>query len=321
MRYLLIVIVSFFFTGFSIAQEDSLNVADTTIYRIVKYDGVEFIGKIVSRNAREVLVLTEERGPIYVPQHVIKEISIVNQDEYNPSGEYVGEDMFATRYFITTNGLPIKKGHHYVQWNWFGPDFQFGVGDNFGVGFMTSWMAVPIIGTVKYSFQLSDKSQFALGALVGTTSWAAMTEPELNIGGFLPFGTYSYGTRRANIAFSAGYGTIWENRDWEGRGLGSIAGMVKVGPRFSLVFDSFGMLPGKTTYETYDYYQYNPSTGTDELVTITEEVRNPGLLLIIPGIRWHQSKGKAFQFGFAGLAIENEIMPFPVPMIQWYRRL
>lgn len=303
------------------SQEDSLKITDSTIYRIVKHDGVEYVGTIVFSNAREVLIVTEERGPIYIPQHVIKEINVVNQDEYNQAGDYVGEDMFATRYFITTNGLPIKKGDHYVQWNWFGPDFQFGVGKNFGVGFMTSWMAVPIIGTAKYSFQINEKSHFALGALVGTTSWAAFTDANMNVGGVLPFGTFSYGSRRANLAFSAGYGGIWANGETEGHALGSVAGMIKIGPRFSLVFDSFGVMPGKWNTRTYEDWVYDPDTGIYELKTITESYRTPGVLLLIPGIRWHQGKGKAFQFGFAGLAVDNEIMPFPVPMVQWYRRL
>lgn len=303
------------------AQQDTLKVEDTTTYRIVKYDGTEFIGKIISTDAREVLLLTDNRGPIYIPQHVIKDIVPVNASEYNQSGEYIGEDIFATRYFITTNGLPIKKGDHYVQWNWFGPDFQFGVGDNFGVGFMTTWLAVPIIATAKYSVQLGAKSQMAFGALAGSTSWLSFAEEDLNVQGILPFTTYSYGTRRANFAISAGYGGVWDRKDPEGRALASVAGMVKIGRKFSLVFDSFLVAPGKWKTMTSEEEIYHPETDTYETITTTHKGRNPGIAILIPGIRWHQAPGKAFQFGFTGLIIDDDVIPFPVPMVQWYRTL
>ncbi len=136
--------------------------------------------------------------------------------------------------------MPIKKGEHYVQWNLFGPDFQFGLGKNLGVGIMTSWVGIPIIGTIKKSWQLGEKTQFAVGALIGTGSWAL---PDW--GGALPFGTLSFGDRSKNIAISAGYGAIWQNGDLDGGALASIAGMIKVSPKISLVFDSFILLPGQ----------------------------------------------------------------------------
>ena len=304
------------------AQQDSLKVSDSTIYRIQKNDGVEFIGYIISRDNREILVLTEARGAIYIPKHVIKEIAIVDPKEYNASGEYIGEDMFATRYFITTNGLPMRKGEHYVQWNWFGPDFQFGVGKNFGVGVMTSWLAVPIIATAKYSFRLGNKSQFAIGTMAGSTSWAAFADSELNFGGVLPFGTLSFGNRRSNIAFSGGYGAVWMNKDVEGRALTSVAGMIKLNRKISLVFDSFILLPGGyrtvTDQETI-YDDFGQPIGE---ATITSERKNYGFALLIPGIRWHRDHNSAFQFGFTGILQEAYgFLEFPIPMVQWYRSL
>lgn len=310
-------------TGFIHAQADSTAVSDTNTYRILKTDGSELIGKILSQDEREIYLLTEDKRKIYVPQYVIKEISVISPTEYNNKGEYIGEDKFATRYFITTNGLPIKKGEHYVQWNLFGPDFQFAVGDNFGLGVMTSWFAVPIIGTAKYSFQLKGKSQLAIGTMLGTTSWAAFTD--FNGGGVLPFASYSYGTRRANLAVSAGYGAIWADGDIEGRALSSVAGMIKIGKKISLVFDSFIVLPGpmRTITNTYTEYVYNPSTMVYDPVIMTETYseRRPGLALIIPGLRWHLEEGKAFQFGFTGVVYDNELLPVPIPMVQWYRSL
>lgn len=321
MKNLILILAIACFSGLSFSQDNSVAVEDTNTYRFVKTDGGELIGKILSQDEREILILTSDNRKIYLPQHIIKEIILIEQSNYNIKGDYVGEDKFATRYFLTTNGLPIKKGEHYVQWNLFGPDFQFGLGKNLGVGIMTSWVGIPLIGTIKKSWELGEKTQLAVGGLVGTGSWAAP-----GFGGALPFATLSRGDRTKNFAFSAGYGAIWQDGELEGRAITSVAGMIKITPKVSLVFDSFILLPGQseTNTYTYDNYVYNPVTGIYEVQgtqTYTETIRKPGLALIIPGVRWHQSEGKAIQFGFTGLVLDAELVPVPIPTVQWYRSL
>lgn len=310
-------------TQLAFAQEDTTKVVqDKTMSRIVKTDKSELIGTILSQDARELLVLTKDGRQIYIPQHMVKEIIKIESEDFNTNGVFIGEDAFATRYFITTNGLPIKKGEHYVQWNLFGPDFQFGVAENLGVGIMTTWLGSPVIGTIKYSIELGPNAQLALGGLAGTGSWAS---PEW--GGALPFAALSFGNRKANIAFSGGYGAIWTGNSTgaQGRALASVAGMVKVGPRLSLVFDSFILLPGKSTYQTYTYtdQQFNSTTNQWEDVEVshTYEQKKRALALIIPGIRWHQAEGKALQFGFTGVYMNDNILPIPIPMVQWFRSI
>lgn len=304
MKSALLSLYLLFFGFLACAQPDSIPVVkDTNTYRIVKSDGSEFLGKILTQDAREILLLAQDGRQIYIPQYVIREIILLERKDFNPRGEYVGDDPFATRYFLTTNGLPIKKGEHYVQWNLFGPDFQFGVGKNFGLGLMTSWIGMPIIASAKKSFRLSEKSQFALGTLAGTGTWAGP-----DFGGILPFGTFSFGDRKKNIAFSGGYGAVWVNGDLNGRAITSVAGMFRISQRVSFVFDSFILFPrqGDVKISPYGYFYTND---------------RPGFALVIPGVRWHQDDKRAFQFGLVGLVTEGEIVPFPIPMIQWYRRL
>lgn len=289
MKTLLFLLSFLFLSNISFSQNDTIAVQDTNTYRFIKLDGGELIGKILSQDAREVLIVTSDNRKIYVPQHTIKEMVIVNTSDFNNKGDFIGEDKFATRYFITTNGLPIKKGEHYVQWNLFGPDFQFGLGDNLGVGIMTSWLGIPIIGTIKKSWELGEKTQFALGGLIGFGSWAAP-----RFGGALPFATLSFGSRKSNIAFSGGYGAVWFDGFVNGQAITSVAGMTKVSPKISLVFDSFILMPSGN---------------------------GNGFALLIPGVRWHQSEGRSIQFGFTGVIADGDLIPIPIPMVQWYRSL
>lgn len=318
---LILIAYLFYFTGFS---QQPIH-PDTTEYRVIKTDGTELIGHILREDERELTLKTNDGRTIVIPQYIVREIKSVKENELSEKGEFIGEDRFSTRYFITTNGLPMKKGEHYIQWNLFGPDFQFAVSDKFGLGIMTTWLAMPIVGTAKYSVQLKNNFHFALGTMLGTSSWITLLGSDKNAGGALPFVSLSYGTRRANIAASGGYGVIWAEGDSDGRALTSIAGMIKVSSRISLVFDSFIVIKGKTTRSTSSEWQtvYDPATGMyqNKLVTVTTEDRKPGLGLFIPGVRWHQSEGKAFQFGFTGISFDQELVPFPIPMVQWYRSL
>ena len=252
-----------------------------SIARIIYNNGEEISGHILDQNPREILFLTIDQRQILIPQYVIKEIEWINPSQINNKGVIVSADPFATRYFLTTNGLPIKKGAHYMQWNLFGPNLQFEAGENFGIGVMTTWLGVPLIVTAKKSFRISEKVHGALGALVGSGTYL---NPDFAFA--LPFGTISIGDRKSNMAISGGYGTVWSNGETKGSMIYSIAGMSKVSPKISLIFDSF---------------------------------ISTNFSLIMPGIRWHQSNEKAMQFGFASLS--NYGNTIPIPMIQWYRRL
>ncbi|MBN1927452.1 MAG: hypothetical protein JW798_16585 [Prolixibacteraceae bacterium] len=302
------------------------------LYLVKKYNGAEFLGKIKFYDARELLLATETIGEVYIPKHEIKEIREVNPEKYM---EFDGEELFASRYFITTNGLPVKKGDNYILWNIYGPDFQFGIADNFGIGVMTSWAAIPIIATAKYSIPLGKSTNMALGALLGTGSWAF---PDFGLA--LPFASFTFGNRRNNLTLSAGYGALFYSEERynpvtgnnfdeqysEGRVLLSIAGMAKISPKFSIVFDTFispwGPQKTYTEWEPVDHYDpitkyYINTTYTERKIT----EQSPNLAIIMPGIRWQVDTDKAFQFGFTGFYFDNEFVPFPIPMIQWYRKL
>ena len=134
MKKLAITLILAMATSLSFSQTDSTATQqlavkqDTVLHRITKTDGDKLIGIILKQDSREILLLTKDKREIYIPQHIIEKIEELSTSDFNNKGVFVGEDKFATRYFLTTNGLPIKKGDHYVQWNLFGPDFQFGVG-------------------------------------------------------------------------------------------------------------------------------------------------------------------------------------------------
>ncbi len=320
--------------SFAQTEQDSTQVN----HKIIKQNGKCFVGTIVFQDAREVLLKTDDLGLVYIPKHEIEKIS-----EINDSNEIVTGGLFATRYFLTTNGFSIDKGDNYVQWNLFGPDFQFGVADNFTLGVMTSWVGLPIVGTAKYSGKIADKLYGGLGFLGGTGSWAY---PEYGL--LLPFGFLSGGDRENNINFTAGYGALFytryisdititstptdystnsyrynstETNEAEGRLLFSIAGMFRINDKYSFVFDSFFMPQGKdySTEELIVNYDPVAEKDTYSIRNVTRKVN--ALLVLVPGIRFQSSPSSSLQFGFTGVHFEGEFLPVPIPMIQWFKRI
>jgi len=320
--------------SFAQTEQDSSQV----IHKIVKQNGKSLVGIIISQDAREVLLKTENVGLVYIPKHEIEKIS-----EINESNEIVTGGLFATRYFLTTNGFSIDKGDNYVQWNLFGPDFQFGVADNFTLGIMTSWMGLPIVGTAKYSGKIADKLYGGLGFLGGTGSWAY---PDYGL--LLPFGFISAGDRENNINFTTGYSALFYPRQFsditinqtptdystnsynynytstneaEGRLLFSVAGMFRINNKYSFVFDSFFMLAGKDYSREELVVNYDPVANKDtySIRTVTRETN--ALLVLVPGIRFQASPSSSLQFGFTGVHFDGEFLPVPIPMIQWFKRI
>ncbi|MEA1878370.1 MAG: hypothetical protein U9N86_16130 [Bacteroidota bacterium] len=331
---ILLLLVVAGFSSFAQTEQDSKQ----EIHKIIKQNGSAFVGVIISQDARELLLQTEDVGLVYIPKHEIDEIVEIKEGEKAVTG-----GLFATRYFLTTNGLNINKGDNYVIWNLFGPEFQFGVADNVTLGVMTSWAGMPIVGTAKYSGQIADKAYGGVGFLGGTGSWAF---PEYGL--LLPFGFLSVGDRVNNLNVTAGYGLLFSERtestytinntpteystnsidyhnrtynDTEGRALFSIAGMFRINDKFSFVFDSFFMLAGKETSHQERRESYNDQTGkaTYSVVTVVDK-SNP-LIVLAPGLRFQANESSSFQFGFTGIHFESEFVPVPIPMVQWFKRI
>jgi hypothetical protein len=253
---------------------------------VIKNDGTEYVGYILSQDEREILIETETIGRVIIPKHEIREIREVNDREIR-KGVYVGDNIFSSRYFITTNGLSLKKGENYALINLYGPEAHFCLADNFTLGGLTSWLGVPVIASLKYSIPVTENLHFGLGVLAGTLSWY-----DLGSVGALGYGSITLGNNNNNITLSAGYAGITNGEDVSGGDpLFSVAGMVRLGKNVSLVGDSF------------IYAGENPAA------------------LIIPGLRFSRRDRNAFQFGFAGVVFEGEMIPFPIPMLSWFTKI
>ena len=275
--------ISIFLMVFSLAANAQVDERERSL--VTKNDGTEYIGVILKEDAREILLQTESIGEIFIPKHEIKSIEELREQDYQ-AGKYLGDNIFTTRYFLTTNGLPMKKGDSYAIVQLIGAEYQVAIIDNLTVGGMTSWVGVPIIGTAKYSFSIADNFSASVGLLAGTGSWAATGSY-----GLLPFGTLTVGNNKLNLNFSAGYLNLNISDSNTSAPLYSIAGLARLSNKVSFVGDSF-------------------IYAKDEVVAV-----------VVPGLRFDRKNGGAFQFGFGGVIFNGEIFPAPIPIISWFIKI
>lgn len=290
----LILLTLLILTGFNLqAQKLELDsISDPSAKEVVltKNDGTEYVGVILKEDEREVLLLTKTIGKVYIPKHEIKSMSEITSDDYR-EGVYMGNNMFATRYVITTNGLPMKKGETYAMIQLYGAEFQTAVSKNLTVGAITTWGVMPLIGSVKASFSASDKIHFAIGTLIGSGTWLSPRSY-----GAIGYGSLTFGDHVRNISVTAGYaGFSLYNRSSDLRTtnsdmLFSVAGLAKISNKITFVGDSF-IYPGDNSWA-----------------------------LVIPALRFKQQAKGEFQFGLGMLVAQGQLLPVPIPMISWFRK-
>lgn len=304
MKTLLILVIVSSFGSLWSQNRDTLTattaqVVDSNWYDIQLDNGRHLTGQILYMDAQVALVRTENGRIIQYDAKEIVNAMVLLDSQTGFQGEWIGEERFATRYFIGTNALPIRKGEHYSLIHLFGPEAQFGVGKDLGIGLMTSWIGVPIVANFKKSWGLCPKVRFAIGGIGGTMSWV-----NWNVNGLLPFASLTIGERTRNFSLSVGHASLWTVANRENRLISNFSAMAKVTKKVSLVVETF--LIGYD--RLYSQSQGKYFSKKEDRATV-----------FIYGFRFHQEEGQAFQVGFVQLNVLGGTLP--IPMLQWYRNI
>lgn len=315
------------------------------LYIIIKLNGVEYIGYLLSDDGREVLIDTEKLGKVYIPKADIKEMRPLNQEKELVDNQFKPNNPFTTRYSFTTNALPVNKGENYYMINLYGPEFHFAVSNRLNIGVMSTWLGSPIGVAVKYTIPTqNEKVNYSVGSILATSGYI------MNFSRFggLHFANVTFGDRDKNLTFAGGIlhwqggtttlslpGTYslatynypqetFQNPALVGP-MFSVAGMVRIGKRTSFVFDSMlGMFQRdiKTNQTRYVYGTSNFNSST--IITRVIEKRETVAFFLMPGMRVNRTENSAFQFSLAGVSVKQTIngqsdaYSFPMPLCSWF---
>lgn len=335
-----------------ITPEDSTTVS-WDWYHVIKHNGIEYVAQIISDDGREVLIYTKELGKIYIPKSEIKSMKKIDNPKDVVYGEFRDAGPFTTRYYFTTNALPIKKGENYALLNLYGPEVHFAVTNSTSVGVMATWIGSPIALAAKQTFKTKDpKWNLSIGTITGTSGYINSFR---GFGG-LHFGNVTYGNRNSNISLAAGFGhfksgnniyyydetyveydatmpypqlsSSFKKAPTRMAAMFAVSGITKVGAKASFICDIILAVsnPEINLYESGklsdDYFDPNTGTWTygKQYIRVTNTREQRAYFIFMPGMRFQKSATQAFQFALAGvsLKVEGDNYTFPVPMCSWF---
>jgi len=211
---------------------------DTTLLRVETIDGNEYIGKIISIDAQNVVLNTDLLGIITLRKSTIKSMTPVYGSQIK-EGVLWFENPQSTRYFWQPNGYGLKKGEAYYQNVWiFFNQVSYGVTDNFLIGagmvpaFLFAGAPTPVWITPKFSIPVvKDKFNVGVGGLMGTV----IGESQSGFG--LVYGTSTLGDRNTNMSLGVGYGYL--SGDWANAPVITLSGMIRTGQRGYLLTENY----------------------------------------------------------------------------------
>ncbi|MEX1001582.1 MAG: hypothetical protein WDZ35_05655 [Crocinitomicaceae bacterium] len=223
-------LIVFLLQGASIyAQSDTTTSLINKEVRLIKHDGTEYVGTLLSDDGREVLINSKSVGKIYIPKHELKVIrSLETESETEKSTEkdeqkeedipdtssvnveqpkvFKYDNYISTKYIQTDNALPLRKGESFIKFSPFTYEGQLRLTDNWSAGVMGSYIGAPIIVKTKYSFPFSEKACLSLDAAYGTFAFATWTTNGIRDGAGLLTSTFTAGDRLKNFSIKVGYG-------------------------------------------------------------------------------------------------------------------
>ena len=279
MKHIIIcLLLSFSIFSITLAQDkEQKSRPDSGLVVLLTNSDEEFVGTIVSEDAREVSIRLQNGKLLIIPAYTIKSVRKLSSSTLI-KGKPVFDNPHPSRYFYTPSAIPMDKGEVYIQSVYFlAYQVQFGVTENFSIGATTTLLATPLALTAKYSIKIDEKNTLAFGGLAGIVGWG--TQTNLGIG----FGAFTHGTKESNVTFAAGYAWINTKEDNGGGNspMMSLSGNQRLSKNLSLMGELW----------------YLPEVG---------------VFFGGPCFRLYKSKKSSYDFGIWGIGIKDKNPFIPV---------
>lgn len=287
---ILLLAMTVLFNQNCIGQTDTLNTVKNNtskLYQIKTTNGKILIGTILEDNENGILLLTlEKKDKMRIPKYDIESMEEIDQKRISNGGLLKGESIFANRYAVTTNGLAMKKGDAYFHSLYFLLyDVEYAVSDHISIGAVTTFLGSPFLFNVKYATELSNNVNLGAGILAGPLFLFKPIDGSI----IIPYTSLTFGDRRNNLTFTAGYPSFTSGNNSSGQLLFSVGAMTGISKSSFFVFDSFIFNASKTS-----------------------------AYFLMPGIRIESPKNSsAWTFHLGAVGDNDELVPAPVPVITY----
>ncbi|MCB9223807.1 MAG: hypothetical protein H6582_06475 [Crocinitomicaceae bacterium] len=237
--YTIFLLISVLFSVSSLAQEDTTKTKPTKML-VIKNDGAQYVGYILSDDGREILMETESVGKLYIPKHLIKSISVYEattsqeeiketKDPEEEKNEISYEDWktkfeedkpeyqnyTSTKYIQSDNAYPLRKGESFIKFMPMGYEAQIPITKNWSAGAIGTYLGAPFGLKTKFSIPINDSTYLGWDINYGSMVFATWFGVDQRNGGGYTSLTFTFGNRQRNFSFKAGYALIHQyNEIW-----------------------------------------------------------------------------------------------------------
>jgi hypothetical protein len=202
-------------------------------------DGTTIIGTFVKEESGNVYITDMKGKDTYIPNVMIAQTYEVS-DENLKNGEYWFPNLHDTRYFFSPSAFGLEQGEGYFGHSyWVMWQAQYGITDALSIGAGTSFFGYPATLNAKYSFNIDNDLNAALGWFwVGNLFYDSDERSLLN----MPYAVITKGSKENNITLGAAYNFI-ESVDSKERLVLNAGGTFRMGRRFAFVFEAWLLDP------------------------------------------------------------------------------
>lgn len=278
MKYMILLLFLFLFGSAAFAQDKATRSrVDTGLVVLSTNSGDEFVGTIISEDAREISIRLQSGKLLIIPTYTVKSIN-----KFSTSTMIKGKPVFAnphpSRYFYTPSAIPMDKGEIYIQTLYaLAYQVQFGVTENFSIGATTTIVGTPLALTAKYSIKIDEKNSLAFGGLAGLVGWG--TQTNLGIG----FGAFTHGTKESNVTIAGGYAWINEkNNGGGGSPVMSLSGNQRLSRNLSLMGELWYLPEAGVFFGGPCFRLYNNKKSSFDLGIWTVKAPDLGTIPLFP---------------------------------------
>ena len=202
-------------------------------------DGTTIIGTFVKEENGNVYITDMKGKDTYIPNVMIAQTYEVS-DENLKNGEYWFPNLHDTRYFFSPSAFGLEQGEGYFSHSyWVMWQAQYGITDELSIGAGTALWGYPATLNAKYSFNIDNDLNAALGWFwVGDLFYDSDERSLLN----MPYAVITKGSKENNFTLGAAYNFI-ESVDSKERLVLNAGGTFRMGRRFAFVFEAWLLDP------------------------------------------------------------------------------
>jgi len=217
-------------------------------------DGTTIIGTFVKDEAGNIYISELDGKETYIPRVMVAQIHEVTDDNLK-NGEYWFPNLHDSRYFFSPSAFGLAQGEGYYGHSyWMMWQAQYGITDELSIGVGTTVIGFPSTLNAKYSFNIKEDINAALGWFwVGDLfGWTAGEMGNLLN---MPYAVITKGSKENNITLGAAYNFATpfdDSRDTEvepsKRLVLNTGGTFRMGRRFAFVFEAWLLDPMMMTH-------------------------------------------------------------------------